>query len=78
MFSTQFLLDLAERAAKSAAQATILAIGAAEGFDLFAADWRNVVGIAAGAAVLSALTSLASEPFGTKGTASAIAVKADA
>lgn len=78
MFSTQFFLDLAERAAKSAAQATILAIGAAEGFDLFAADWRNVVGIAAGAAVLSALTSLASEPFGTKGTASAIAVKADA
>lgn len=70
MFSKTFALDLIERAIKSAAQAIILAIGAAEGFDLFAADWFNVAGIAAGAFVLSALTSIASEPFGRKGTAS--------
>ncbi len=78
MFSRTFLIDLAERAAKSAAQAVILAVGAAKGFDLFSADFANLAGIAAGAAVLSALTSIASEPFGIKGTASLAAPKGDA
>jgi hypothetical protein len=78
MFSTTFLIDLAERAVKSAAQAVILAVGAAKGFDLFHADFANLAGLAAGAFVLSALTSLASEQFGTKGTAALITAKADA
>jgi hypothetical protein len=75
MFSRSFLIDLAERAIKSAAQALILAVGAAEGFNLFAADFVNLAGLAVGAAVLSALTSLASEPFGAKGTAAVFAPK---
>jgi len=71
MFDLFFWRDSAERAVKTAAQAVILAIGAAEGFNLFALDWRNVLGVAAGGFVLSVLTSLASAPFGgewAKGT----------
>lgn len=70
MFNLSFVRDAAERAIKSAAQAIVLALGAAEGFDLFTADWRNVAGIAAGAAVLSVLTSVISAPFGLRGSAS--------
>lgn len=70
MFTISWLRDTGERAARSAAQAIILALGAAEGFDLFTADWRNVAGIAAGAAVLSVLTAIVAAPFGAKGSAS--------
>lgn len=70
MFTLAFVRDASERALKSAAQAIVLALGASEGFDLFAADWQNVVGIAAGAAVLSVLTSVISAPFGSRGSAS--------
>ena len=70
MFNISWLRDTGERAARSAAQAIILALGASEGFDLFTADFRNVAGIAAGAAVLSVLTAVAAAPFGSKGSAS--------
>jgi hypothetical protein len=75
MFTIEWLRDACERAIKSAAQAIVLALGAAEGFDLFAADWRNVAGIAAGAAVLSVLTSVISAPFGARGSASVLSGK---
>jgi hypothetical protein len=64
MFDLFFWRESAERATKTAAQALILAVGASEGFDLFALDWRNAIGVAAGGFVLSILTSLASAPFG--------------
>lgn len=70
MFSMSWLRDSFERATKSAAQAIILALGAAQGFNLFAADWQNVAGIAAAAFVLSVLTSIVSAPFGVKDSAS--------
>lgn len=64
MFDLFFWRDSAERALKTAAQAVLLAIGASEGFNLFALDWRNALGVAVGGFVLSILTSLVSAPFG--------------
>jgi hypothetical protein len=75
MFNIQWLRDATERALKSAAQAIVLALGASQGFDLFAADWQNVAGIAAGATVLSVLTSVISAPLGAKGSASLLSAK---
>jgi hypothetical protein len=75
MFNIQWLRDATERALKSAAQAVVLALGASQGFNLFAADWQNVAGIAAGAAVLSVLTSVISAPLGAKGSASLLSGK---
>ena len=72
MFTISFWLETLDRGVKSAAQATILAFGAAEAFNLFAADFASVGGLAFGAAVLSVLTSLLSAPFNQKGTASLI------
>lgn len=69
---TSFIKDLLERAVKSAAQAALLVIGADQ-VDVLALDWANVAGFAAGAAVLSALTSVASANFGRPGTASLVA-----
>lgn len=70
MFSISWLRDAVERAVRSAAQGALLAIGAAEGFNLFALDWLNLAGIAGGAAVLSVLTSIVGAPFGSRGSAS--------
>ena len=70
MLTITWLRDALERALKSAAQATVLALAASQGFNLFSADWQNVAGIAAGATVLSVLTSVISAPFGVKGSAS--------
>lgn len=64
MFTRTFWKKTLERATKSAAQAGILAIGMTEAFNLFALNWQNFAGIAAGGAFLSVLTSLSSEPFG--------------
>lgn len=75
MFNMSWLRDALERALKTTAQAIVLALGASEGFNLFAADWQNVAGIAAGAAVLSVLTSVISAPFGVKGSASVLSGK---
>jgi hypothetical protein len=75
MFNIQWLRDAIERALKSAAQAIVLALGASQGFDLFSADWQNVAGIAAGAAVLSVLTSVISAPLGAKSSASLLSGK---
>jgi len=53
-----------ERAVKTAVQAVVLAIGAAQGAALFALDWKNVAGAALGGAAVSLLTSLISLPIG--------------
>jgi len=61
LFTRAFWLDAIERALKSAAQGAMLAAGQdVASVDLFAADWRNVAGMAAGMAALSILTSVAS------------------
>ena len=73
--NAQFWKSAAERAAKTAAQAIILAVGAAQGLDLFALDWQRVGAAAIGGAVLSLLTSIVSSPLGAdKGSPSLVAL----
>lgn len=60
MFSVVFWKSAAERAVKSAAQALILMWGGGQVFNLFDVAPVASLGVAAGAAVLSVLTSLVS------------------
>ena len=60
LYTRAFWADAAERAIKTAAQVAIVAIGQGVTVDLFAADWRNVAGLALGGAALSLLSSIAS------------------
>lgn len=69
MFTRDFWLSAAERSSKSAAQALVVLWGAGT-LNLLTIDWRVALGVAAGQAVLSLATSVASAPFGDKGTAS--------
>lgn len=64
MFQRAFWKATVERAIKTAAQAALLAIGAAEGFDVFDLDWSRLVGFAGGGALLSVLTSIATSAVG--------------
>lgn len=59
MFTARFWKAAAERAAKSAAQA-LLGLWALDGFNVLHADYKLAGGVAAGAAVLSLLTSVVS------------------
>lgn len=59
IFTRTFWTEASERAVKSAAQAAILVVGADQ-VNVLQLDWPNVVGFAAGGAVLSLLTSVAS------------------
>jgi len=61
MFTAIFWRDAAERAVKTAAQAALLALGG-DMIDVFAAGvslWQTLAGAAAGGALLSVLTSVA-------------------
>jgi len=69
-FKISFWRDATERAIKTAAQSALLVFGADQ-LDVFAADWGAAFGFAAGGAVLSILTSLASRNIGEADTASA-------
>ena len=64
MFTVAFWRDAVERALKTAAQAVILGLSLGEGFNAFEVDWQLALGFAIGGAVLSLLTSVASNPFG--------------
>jgi hypothetical protein len=59
-----------DRAVKSFAQALLLLWGADAGFNLLSVDVGQAFGVAAGAAVLSLLTSLASGKIADDGTTS--------
>ena len=72
MFSLSFWKDAVERAVKSAAQAVLLALGGSEVANLFTIDWRIALGAALAGALISLLTSIASAPFGERGSASLI------
>lgn len=72
MFTRFFWKELFERAVKTAAQTLILAVGAAQGFDLFTANWKTLGGAAAGGFVLSVISSVASAPFGDPGSPSLV------
>lgn len=67
MFTVNFWRQTAERAAKSAAQALIGLWALDGGFNVLDVDAPLAGGVAAGAAVLSILTSIVSLPFGQPG-----------
>lgn len=67
-----FWRDAAERAVKTACQSA-LAFFVVGTTDLLSLDWQVVLSGAGVGAIASLLTSIASEPFGTKGTASIVA-----
>lgn len=71
MFSSTFWRQAAERAVKSAAQA-LLGLWALDGFNILTADFALAGGVAAGAAVLSLLTSIASAGVGEPESPSAV------
>ena len=59
MFLRSFWVASTERAVKTAAQ-TFLALAGATAFNVLTADWQTLLGVSAGAAVLSYATSLVS------------------
>ncbi|MDR1673850.1 MAG: holin [Oscillospiraceae bacterium] len=65
-----FLIDLIERAVKTAAQTAVASIGTTH--LLGGIDWKMVGSTVGIAVILSVLTSLASHNFGDKGTASVV------
>jgi len=71
MITRTFIRDAAERAVKTSAQ-TLLGFFGAGLLDVVNADWEGGLSVAAGAAVLSLLTSIVSLPIGGNGTASLV------
>jgi len=71
MWTRNFLKQATERAVKSAAQA-LLGMWALDGFNILHADWRLAAGVAAGAYILSALTSIVTSGVGQPGDPSAV------
>lgn len=72
MWTRTFWLATAERALKSLAQCLIGLWLGDTAFDLIQVDWRHALGLAAGAAALSVLTSIVSGPLGATGTPSLV------
>lgn len=72
MRTRAFWTAAAERAAKSAAQALLGLWAMDSGFDLLTVDPRLAGGVAAGAAVLSVLTSIASTGVGDSSSPAAL------
>ena len=73
MTSINYWRQVAERAAKSAAQA-LLGMWTLDQFNTLDADWKLAFGVASGAAVLSIATSIATAGFGEKDSPSAVAL----
>ena len=73
MFSALFWKDAGERAVKTAAQALLaLWLVGDSVFNLLSVDWATSGGVAAGAAAVSLLTSIASNGLGDRGSASLV------
>lgn len=73
MWSKSFWRQAAERALKSAAQA-VVGLWPLDRFDVLQADWRLALGVAAGAIVLSLLSSIITAGVGEKDSPSAVAI----
>lgn len=70
MLTQAFWVGAIDRAVKSFAQALLLLWGADAAFNIVEVDVKGALGVAAGAVVLSLLTSLVSAPVGESGTTS--------
>ena len=69
MLTKQFWIDSAERAIRTFAQALVAILGAGA-VNILTIDWVQALSVAAGAALLSVLTSVASSGIGVKGSPS--------
>lgn len=74
MFTRRFWAQAAERAAKSAAQALLGLWALDAGFNALDADYLMAGGVAAGAAILSVLTSVVTAGVGAPDSPSAVPV----
>lgn len=72
MWTRKFWKDVAERAVKSAAQALLMLLVGDQAFNAWRADWAMASGVAAGAVVLSVLTSIVSSWVGDSSSASMV------
>lgn len=70
--SRRFLLELLERAVKTFAQALLAALTVGATTDIVSMPWLSALSIAGGAAVVSALTSIASAAWGDEVTPSLV------
>jgi hypothetical protein len=68
----RFLRELAERALKTFAQTLVALLTAGATTNIVSMPWTAALLIAAGAAVLSVLTSIASAQFGDEATPSLV------
>lgn len=71
MFTLAFWKDAIERAVKTAAQTAVALIGTGM-VGILDVDWMQVASVSAVAALLSVLTSIGSDPFADRGTASLV------
>lgn len=71
MWTRHFWRQAAERSVKSAAQA-LIGMWALDGFNVLNAHWDLAAGIAGGAALLSALTSIVTSNMGEPNDPSAV------
>lgn len=71
MFTLTFWRDAIERAVKTAAQTAVALIGTGA-VGIIEVDWYNVLSVSIVAALVSVLTSVASDPLGEPGTASLV------
>lgn len=71
MWTSNFWLQSAERAVKSAAQ-SLIGLWALDGFNVLNADWLLAFGVAAGAGALSVLTSIVTAGVGEPNDPSAV------
>lgn len=69
LWSRSFWVDATERAVKTFAQSALATLGVGA-TDIMSVNWMGVLSVGAGAAVVSVLTSIASERTGISGTAS--------
>lgn len=65
MFTKKFWMEATERALKTFAQVLLVTAGGAA-FNVFTADWTALLGLSAGAMVLSYATSIISSGLGKK------------
>ncbi len=71
MFSKLFWKDATERAVKTFAQFYVT-LAATQALDVFSMDWKALLGVSLGGALLSYATSLVSAQIGVKGTPSLV------
>lgn len=69
MFTKSWLKDTVERAAKTFAQSLLATLGVGA-VDILAVNWVGALSVSGGAALVSVLMSIGSEPLGNAGTAS--------